>query len=552
MAPTPDLPIRPLVLAVLVIACLAAPAAARAAGPPEPGTGASGRAFSGTAKDGSVLGFADDHVHITANLRAGGRVISGKPFDPRGVAAALGDDARDHGADGSGDVVGNLLRGESPTAPHDTGGWPTFAGWPTHDTLTHQQTYWVWLKRAWQAGLRLVVAQTVEDDELCRVQKRRSHSCSEPVAIAQQVRVLRGLQRYVDARSGGRGHGFFRLVYGPRQARRVIERGKLAVVIGVESSNPFGCRLKAGRATCDARDVDRGLAAYHRLGIRTLFIAHWFDNAFAGAALEGGLKGAFINAMNRLETGHYLRVAACPLPGQGEQAVAAPKAAIDLLAPFFNGVSALSDVPVPAYPAGKRCNARGLTRLGAHLVRRMMRMHVIIEADHMSEPARDRVLKLTAARHYPVLSGHNGTGGAWTARELRQLYRSGGVAASTLDTAPQLIRSIDALGRFGRGRKDFGVPLGSDVGGFASLPGPSTSGGPLEYPFKSFLGDVTFRRQRTGTRTFDLNADGVAHYGLVADLLADVQRRPGGRHALGLLFHGAESYLRMWQRTGAR
>jgi hypothetical protein len=32
----------------------------------------------------------------------------------------------------------------------------------------------------------------------------------------------------------------------------------------------------------------------------------------------------------------------------------------------------------------------------------------------------------------------------------------------------------------------------------------------------------------------------------------DVQRRPGGRHALGLLFHGAESYLRMWQRTGAR
>jgi microsomal dipeptidase-like Zn-dependent dipeptidase len=552
MAPTPDLPIRPLVLAVLVIACLAAPAAARAAGPPEPGTGASGRAFSGTAKDGSVLGFADDHVHITANLRAGGRVISGKPFDPRGVAAALGDDARDHGADGSGDVVGNLLRGESPTAPHDTGGWPTFAGWPTHDTLTHQQTYWVWLKRAWQAGLRLVVAQTVEDDELCRVQKRRSHSCSEPVAIAQQVRVLRGLQRYVDARSGGRGHGFFCLVYGPRQARRVIERGKLAVVIGVESSNPFGCRLKAGRATCDARDVDRGLTAYHRLGIRTLFIAHWFDNAFAGAALEGGLKGAFINAMNRLETGHYLRVAACPLPGQGEQTVAAPKAAIDLLAPFFNGVSALSDVPVPAYPAGNRCNARGLTRLGAHLVRRMMRMHMIIEADHMSEPARDRVLKLTAARHYPVLSGHNGTGGAWTARELRQLYRSGGVAASTLDTAPQLIRSIDALGRFGHGRKDFGVPLGSDVGGFASLPGPSTSGGPLEYPFKSFLGDVTFRRQRTGTRTFDLNADGVAHYGLVADLLADVQRRPGGRHALGLLFHGAESYLRMWQRTGAR
>jgi hypothetical protein len=43
------------------------------------------------AKDGSVVAFADDHVHITANLRAGGRVIHGEPFDR------------------SGDVVGNLL-----------------------------------------------------------------------------------------------------------------------------------------------------------------------------------------------------------------------------------------------------------------------------------------------------------------------------------------------------------------------------------------------------------------------------------------------------------
>jgi microsomal dipeptidase-like Zn-dependent dipeptidase len=543
---------RPLLVAALLTAVLAAPGAARAAGPPEPRTGATGRTFSGTAKDGSVLGFADDHVHITANLRAGGRVISGEPFDPRGVAAALGDDARDHGADGSLDVVGNLLRGGSPAGTHDPGGWPTFAGWPAHDTITHQQTYWVWLKRAWQAGERLVVAQTAEDDELCRVQKQRDRSCSEPATIAVQIGVLRRLQRYVDRRSGGRGRGFFRIVTSPRQARRVIERGRLAVVIGVESSNPFGCRLRNGRPTCTARDVDRGLRAYHDRGVRAMFIAHWFDNSFAGSALEGGLKGAFINAMNRLETGHYLRVAACPLPGQGEQAAAAPKAAIDLIAPFFRGVSALSDAPVPSYPAGKRCNARGLTKLGVHLVRRMMRMHMIIEADHLSEAARDRVLELTAARRYPVLSGHNGTGGAWTAGELRRLYRAGGVAASTLGTAPELIRSVDAFGRFAGGRKDFGVPLGSDVGGFAALPGPSTTGGPLAYPFKAFRGGVTFGRQETGTRTFDLNTDGVAHYGLVADLLADVQRRPGGRHALGLLFHGAESYLDMWQRTGAR
>jgi microsomal dipeptidase-like Zn-dependent dipeptidase len=519
-----------LVRALVVLSLLLGPAAAHAAEP-----------------SGSVVGFADDHVHITANLRAGGRVIGGEPFDRRGVAIALGGDARDHGADGSRDIVGNLLRGGSPFGTHDTGGWPDFAGWPTHDTITHQQTYWVWLRRVWQAGLRLVVAQTVEDDELCRVIKQRSHPCSEPVAIKQQIRVLRRLQDYVDRRSGGRGRGFFRLVYTPRQARRVIERGKLAVVIGVESSNPFGCRLARGRATCTAGDVDRGLASYHRLGVRTLFVAHWFDNAFAGAALEGGLKGAFINAMNRLETGHYLRVARCPHAGQGEQAAAAPKAAIDVIAPYFNGVSALSNAPIPAYPTGKRCNARGLTALGVHLVRRMMRLHMIIEADHLSERARDRLLKIAAAAHYPVVSGHNGTGGAWTRGELRTLYRHGGIAASTLDTAPALVEKVRHLGRLA-GRV-VGVPLGSDVGGFASLPGPSTAGGPLHYPFRSFKGDVTFRRQRTGTRVFDLNTDGVAHYGLVADLLADVERQHGGRKALDLLFHSAEGYLRMWERT---
>ena len=300
----------------------------------------------------------------------------------------------------------------------------------------------MWLKRAWQSGLRLVVAQTVEDDQLCRVMKRRSHSCSEPATIAKEVRELRGLQRYVDARSGGRGRGFFRLVHGPAAARRVIERGKLAVVIGVESSNPFGCRLRQGRTTCTRADVDRGLAAYHRLGIRSLFLAHWFDNAFAGSALEGDLKGAFIGAMNRLETGHYFRVAACPHPGQGEVPSVAPKAAIDLVAPFFDGVAALSTLPVPAYPATRRCNARGLTALGAHLVRRMMKLHMLIEADHLGERARDQVLAIAAAHHYPVVSGHNGTGGAWSASELRRLYALGGIAAATPETAPALVRKL--------------------------------------------------------------------------------------------------------------
>jgi hypothetical protein len=62
---------------------------------------------------------------------------------------------------------------------------------------------------------------------------------------------------------------------------------------------------------------------------------------------------------------------------------------------------------------------------------------------------------------------------------------------------------------------------------------------------------VTFGRERTGQRTFDLNTDGVAHYGLLPDLLADVERRKRGREALALLAHSADAYVRTWRRAAA-
>ena len=114
---------------------------------PEAEVGATGRPSKG-----SLFGFADLHLHITANMRAGGAVLYGEPFDRFGITEALGHDADIHGADGSDDVTGNLLRTGLPFGTHDTHGWPTFAGWPTFDTNTHQQIYYRWLERAWMAG----------------------------------------------------------------------------------------------------------------------------------------------------------------------------------------------------------------------------------------------------------------------------------------------------------------------------------------------------------------------------------------------------------------
>jgi hypothetical protein len=99
-----------------------------------------------------------------------------------------------------------------------------------------------------------------------------------------------------------------------------------------------------------------------------------------------------------------------------------------------------------------------------------------------------------------------------------------------------------------------GVGLGTDTGGFNALPAPAADAAkrPLHYPFRSFVKGVRFGRERTGTRAFDINRDGVAHYGMLADLLANVAREKNGRKALGLLFHGAGAYLRTWHLTGAK
>jgi microsomal dipeptidase-like Zn-dependent dipeptidase len=521
---------------------------------PEAEVGATGKPAPPTNADGTVDGFVDTHLHITADMRAGGMVISGEPFDRFGVARALGQDATDHGADGSQDFTGNLLRDGIPFGTHDTHGWPTFTGWPVNDTNTHQQTYYKWLERAWRAGLRVTVAQTIEDTELCKIEPRRRYSCDETTAIRGQIRRLHDLQDYIDAQSGGPGRGWFRLVSGPAQARRAIARGRLAVVIGMESSFPLDCRAQQGRAPCSTAQVDRRLDALYRLGVRSLFIAHWADNGFAGAAIEGGVKGKFINAMQRAEVGRYFDVGPCPDPSQGEELEPLSPIELTVLSQVFPATKALLTAPTPTYAPGRHCNARGLTSLGAHLVRQMMAKGMLIEVDHLSEKAREAVLKIAEQQRYPLVSSHNDTGGLWTQGELRRLTALGGVASQRLAGPAELAKSIAARTSYKSKQHLFGVGLGTDTGGFLTLPSARTDAAadPLPYPFRLGGSPVSFTRQRTGDRVFDLNVDGVAHYGLVPDLLADMQRQPHGKEAMSLLFHSAEAYLRMWQLAGER
>jgi hypothetical protein len=91
---------------------------------------------------------------------------------------------------------------------------------------------------------------------------------------------------------------------------------------------------------------------------------------------------------------------------------------------------------------------------------------------------------------------------------------------------------------------------GADANGLGKQgpPRPGAEQNPVTYPFKSFDGSVTFERQVSGERTFDINKEGVAHYGLYADWFEDL-RKIAGDEILADMSLGADSYLRTWERA---
>ena len=57
------------------------------------------------------------------------------------------------------------------------------------------------------------------------------------------------MQGCIDARHGGPGRGWYRIVTDPFEARRVINQGKLAVVMGMETWVQLGCNVQLGPPT---------------------------------------------------------------------------------------------------------------------------------------------------------------------------------------------------------------------------------------------------------------------------------------------------------------
>lgn len=521
---------------------------------PEAELGATGTPFKGTNPDGTVFGYAETHMHLGGSEALGGRLGHGRPFHRFGVAHALDDCVGDHGPGGALDALDTFVNAERQFPPHATDGWPSFSEWPSWGSQTHHQTYWVWLKRAWMGGLRFMVNHLVANEALCQIWPLREHDCDEMESIALQRDLVLDLQDYIDAQEGGPGQGFFRVVYSSAEARRVIEAGKMAVILGTENEKIFGCGEYLDQPECSREEIDAELDRWHALGLRAIFPIHLFDNALGGARIsdDPGLNVLYSGG-NVLDTGHPYATVPCETAdnvGPGEAPVDPQRSLFDLIL-----LQATHLPPVPPLTPCAR-NARGLSELGDYFVRAMIDRGIIIEGDHAGALARKRYLDIAADHDVAVVSGHAGPIGI--ERDTRRVLASGGVISYLTDEpAPVVVDFIQRLREeyiavHGSDR-GFATGFGADINGIHNQPPPrpDAAENPLEYPFRSYDGRVVFERQVSGERVFDLNADGVAHYGLYPDFIADMQRQPGGREALGFVFRSAEAYLQIMERAEA-
>ena len=160
-----------------------------------------------------------------------------------------------------------------------------------------------------------MVNDLVENRALCELYPLKQNNCNEMVSAYKQAQDMHALQDYIDAQFGGPGKGFFRLVKSSAEARRVINEGKLAVVLGIEVSEVLDCGQLNGTPELHHRpDRPSSSTSSTALGVRSLFPVHKFDNALGGTQFDSGATGVLVNTGNKYATGQFWAADHCDDP----------------------------------------------------------------------------------------------------------------------------------------------------------------------------------------------------------------------------------------------
>jgi hypothetical protein len=178
---------------------------------------------------------------------------------------------------------------------------------------------------------------------------------------------------------------------------------------------------------------------------------------------------------------------------------------------------------------------------------------MIFDPDHMSVEARDSALDQVEAMHYPgVVSSHS-----WSTPDAYpRIYELGGFITPYAGDSTGFVEKWRAHLGWADQRYYWGIGYGADMNGLGAQGDPRGTdvANPVTYPFTG-LGGVRIKQQHAGERVYDINADGVAQYGLYPDWIQDLREvadaeHPGDGAAIADdMARGAEAYLQMWERA---
>jgi hypothetical protein len=528
-------------------------------------------------------GYVDLHTHPMSYLGFGGKLIWGGldvgsylPADglckhditAENMYQALGPDNSTRGGWGTDNQCGDNLRALfirqfeaanfAATAPDWARGFPQhyeapiqpdgrdFTDWPTWDDIDHQKMWVDSIYRAYQSGLRVMVALAVNNKTLADAVRGPGDKLPDDDRGSAGVQIQR-MKEFV-----ARHKAFMEIAYSPADLERIIKGNKLAVILGVELDN-MGDINRIQPLT--QRAVSSVIRDLYRRGVRYIFPIHVLDNPFGGTAVYIET----FNISNYYEAGHYWNLG-CSQPSEGVTFHYSTTSDFwdDLKKAGFEfvklgGVRPSVPTPPSCPPGTGHVNERGLTPMGEYALKEMMKLGMLIDIDHMSDKTANQALDIAEAvpGGYPLFSGHNGLrqsplghgGGKEINRtslqymRIAKLHGMAGVGTADLNAADFLTLYNAVLHASGMAPAGFGTDTDGLVIGM-----PARDGSHVVY-------DASFPMSKMGSRQWDYNRDGVAHYGMIADYIKDMESIPGSAGLVDTLMNGADYFMDSWLKA---
>lgn len=409
-----------------------------------------------------------------------------------------------------------------------------FEQWPMWNAIAHQQMWNGWLRQAHAGGLRVMVASLAESNFLCvnTYPGTRRYGCDEMESVRRQAAFARS---FATANSSWLG-----VAESPAQARALIAQGKLALVLAVEATRLF-----------PDGDYLAQLDELRALGVRSVQVTHHADNRFGGAA---------------------------PIP-KLMQTADLVETLWALFGPLPSDITAINDIVCRDASGNRgscdgenRLNERGLSADGTTLVNAMMDRGMLLDVAHLSRKAFAATYDLARLHgNYPLLYSHThtwdtispaeerhekylrseeihmilDTGGMIGLRpgpESTQAYANAVVAnrcqGSARSFAQSLMYAVD---------RGLSVGFGADFNGFTDQLKPRYRPALPTNPFDHCQADV--QQLGAANAITELHRKGLAHVGLLPQLMADLQTVGTPPAYLAHLNQSAETFLRIWERS---